>query len=54
MKDSALMLLGGVLLCFLTILSVFTQVPLLISALFCLGGTGLIFAAMYELTVNDN
>lgn len=54
MKDSALMLLGGVLLSFLTILSVFTGVPIFISALLCVGGTGLIFSAMYELTVNDN
>jgi hypothetical protein len=54
MQDSALILLAGVLVCFLTIASVFANVPLIISGMLCFGGVGLIFAAMYEMTVNYN
>ncbi len=54
MKDSTLMILGGVLLCFITILSVLINAPLAFSGLFCFGGAALVFAGLYELTVNFN
>jgi hypothetical protein len=54
MKDSALILLAGVLICFLTIASVFTNAPLIISGILCFGGISLIFAAVYEMTINYN
>jgi len=54
MKDSTLMILGGVLLCFITILSVLINAPLAFSGLFCFGGGALVFAGLYELTVNYN
>ena len=54
MKDSALILLAGVIVCFLTIASVFTNTPLLISGILCFGGVSLIYAAIYEMTVNYN
>jgi hypothetical protein len=54
MKDSTLILIAGIMLCFLTIVSVYTSTPLLISGILCLGGTGLVFAAIYEMTVNYN
>ena len=53
MKNSTLMLLGGIYLCLLTIASAFTSAPLLISGVLCFGGAGLVFAGLYEL-VNYN
>ncbi len=54
MKDSTLMLLGGFYLCLLTIASAFISTPLLFSGVLCIGGTGLVFAGLYEMIVNYN
>lgn len=54
MKNSTLMLLGGVYLCLLTIASVFATTPLLMSGVLCLSGAGLVFAGLYEMIVNYN
>jgi hypothetical protein len=54
MKDSTLMLLGGVYLCFLTIGAVLINAPLLMCGVLCFGGTSLVFAAVYEMMVNYN
>ena len=54
MKDSSLMLLGGIYLCFLTIGAVLINAPLLMCAVLCFGGTGLVGCAMYEMIVNYN
>lgn len=54
MKDSTLMIFGGIFLCFITILLTLTNAPLLFTGLFCFGGAGLVFAGLYELTVNFN
>lgn len=49
MKDSALLLLGGVYLCSLSLASVMLNMPTLICGGLCLSGTALIIASMYEL-----
>ena len=54
MKDSTLLLLGGVYLCFLTIGSVLIGAPLALCGLLCFSGAGLMFAGLYEMTVNYN
>lgn len=53
MKNSTLMLLGGIYLCLLTIASVLAGTPLLFSGVLCFGGAGLVFAGLFEL-VNYN
>ena len=53
MKDSTLMILGGVYLSFIAILLVLINAPLAFSGLFSLGGFGLVFAGIWEL-VNFN
>ena len=54
MKDSTLMLLGGIYLSVLTIASVIASTPLLFSGVLCFGGAGLMFAGLYEMVVNYN
>lgn len=54
MKDSALLLLAGVLLCVLTIAGVMINLPTFIVGVLCFSGVGLILASMYEMIVNYN
>lgn len=54
MKDSTLMIFGGVFLSIITILLVLINAPLAFSGLFSIGGAGLVFAGLYELIVNYN
>ncbi len=52
MKDTTLMIFGGVILTFISVLLVLTNAPLALTGLFSIGGTGLVFAGLYELIVN--
>lgn len=54
MRDSTLMIFGGIFLCVITILLALINAPLLFTGLFCFGGAGLVLAGLYELTVNFN
>jgi len=54
MKDSTLMIFTGVFLSIITVLLVLINAPLAFAGLFCFGGTGLVFAGLYELIVNYN
>lgn len=54
MKDSALLLLAGVLLCVFTIAGVVLGAPKLLITFTCFAGTNLIISALYEMIVNHN